>query len=86
MSTVVNEGKLKGGQQWIRVHGPDLEPRHAERGKANISRLADNAFKTACRTAGVEPTARQASKWNNNHGAAYKTANNISMNGFFVTK
>ena len=32
------------------------------------------AFKTACETAGIPPTKRQASKWRNEYGKAYKTA------------
>lgn len=39
--------------------------------------LADNppkAFKKACEKAGIPPTKRQLSKWNNNRGAARKAA------------
>ena len=33
----------------------------------------DNAFQTACTKAGVEPTARQASKYRMQKGKAYNT-------------
>lgn len=32
----------------------------------------DQTFKSACSKAGVKPTARQASKWRNNKGSAFK--------------
>ena len=32
----------------------------------------DQAFRAACKKAGVEPTTRQASKWRNKSGAAWK--------------
>ena len=32
----------------------------------------DQAFRTACEKAGVEPTSRQASKWRRKFGAAWK--------------
>ena len=34
----------------------------------------DDAFRAACRLAKVEPTRRQASKWRNKSGAAWKAA------------
>jgi len=69
-------------QQWMRVTGPNLHPWNAEKQKQNVSRLADLGFITACEVAGVKATNRQASKWNNRKGAAYKTANHIEMTGF----
>jgi hypothetical protein len=34
--------------------------------------LKDGGFRAACEAAGVEPTARQASKWRMGKGSAYK--------------
>ncbi len=75
---------MKGGQQWTRVTGPNIQPQHKERGLANKSRLADALFTNSCKVAGVEATKRQASKWNNKKGAAYNVANKIEMNGFVL--
>ena len=36
------------------------------------------SFSRACTEANVQPTKRQASKWRNKKGAAYKTANGIA--------
>ena len=33
----------------------------------------DKKFQAACKAAGVEPTARQASKYRNNQGLAYQS-------------
>jgi len=77
-------GKTIGGQQWVRVSGPNVCPQYDEYGKRNKSRLADVAFKKACENAGIPVTKRQASKWNNKKGAAYNLAHKIEMNGFVV--
>lgn len=37
----------------------------------NLSTLSSGTFKDACSAAGVTPTARQASKFNNGYGAAF---------------
>jgi len=78
-------GKKIGGQQWVRVFGPNIQPGHEERHKAAINRFKDQAFKDACSVAGIEPTKRQARKWNNKRGAAYNFKHNIEMNGFAVS-
>lgn len=65
----------KVNTQWIRVHGPNLKPENELRQKKNASRLADKNFLAACEAAEVEPTKRQASKWNNRKGKAYAYKN-----------
>ena len=67
---------------WDRVHGPDLQPKHAERHEAMKNRMNDQIFKDACSKANIQTTKRQARKWNNNKGAAFKVAHNIQMDGF----
>lgn len=51
-----------------------------KRGKAkqtrtdrNLSTYGSEAFREACSKAGVQPSSRQASKWNNEYGAAYRS-------------
>jgi len=39
--------------------------------------LEDIAFLNACKSAGVEPTKRQASKFRNGHGAAFAARNSF---------
>jgi len=65
-------GKQKITAQWDRVSGPDLDPNNAPRMKRNEGVLKSKGFIAACHAAGVEPTKRQASKWSNKKGAAYK--------------
>jgi len=62
---------------WQRVCGPDADPFNKDRAKANQATKINPAFQAACSEAGVEPTKRQASKWNHKKGAAYKTKNHI---------
>ena len=66
---------------WERVHGPDVQPGHAERAIRNENRMKDDAFRKACEKAEIEPTRRQASKWNHRQGKAYKMAHKIEMTG-----
>jgi hypothetical protein len=66
---------------WKRVHGPNIQPGHDERAKKNEARMNDPAFKKACEKADVQPTRRQASKWNHRQGKAYKMAHKIEMTG-----
>jgi hypothetical protein len=42
-----------------------------KRADANKTTLESGNFKKACERAGVEPTKRQASRWNRKCGAAY---------------
>ena len=70
--------KQKFNQQWERVHGPDLDPRNKPRREKNAIVLKDKIFLEAVdkanRIKGMScaPVKRQASKWNNKKGAAYK--------------
>lgn len=53
-----------------------LSKRHEgklNRESKNLSTLRSPAFEQACKEAGVPATPRQASKWNNGYGAAYRT-------------
>ena len=68
---------MKNGQQWERVTGANLNTDNVLRAVKNIKTLASTSFKRACDNVGIEPTKRQASKWNNRKGLAYKTWNNI---------
>jgi hypothetical protein len=52
--------------------GPDLQLHiKAPRTLANKGRMADPVFLKACSLAHVEPSKRQASKWNNSMGKAW---------------
>jgi hypothetical protein len=73
--------KFKKGT-WDRVTGGDLQPYHKERHEAAKNRVKDPAFIDACKKASINPTNRQARKWNNGKGAAFKTAHRIQMDGF----
>lgn len=45
-----------------------------ERTNRNLSTYVSGTFKDACASAGIPATARQASKFNNGYGAAFKGA------------
>jgi len=70
--------KQKINYQWERVHGPDLDPKNKIRREKNAIILKDKIFLEAVdkanRIKGIKCAAvkRQASKWNNKKGAAYK--------------
>ena len=51
--------------------GPNLCPDNAVRAEANKNTMESASFKTACEVAGVEPTRRQASRWNMKRGSAW---------------
>jgi len=52
--------------------GPDCAGARKEAGAGrNKGTMSDPVFLKACKLAKVEPTKRQASKWNNGYGAAY---------------
>ena len=76
------EPGLKGGQQWVRVHGFDLCPKKAINAKHNLETKNSQHFKDACENAGVKVTHRQASKFSRKKGAAYNVAYGIEMTGF----
>jgi len=51
--------------------GPDLSGLRKTNGEhRNKGTMANKQFLEACKRASVEPTRRQASKWNNGKGAA----------------
>lgn len=60
-----------GGNQWVRVNGKE-NPK-VENSNENFAKT-DKSFQQACAKAGVEPTARQASKWRNKRGKAFAGA------------
>lgn len=66
------------GLKKLKPCGPDLhgERKRVREGK-NKGRLKDPKFLKACELAGVEPTKRQASKWNNQYGAAFARRNHV---------
>lgn len=45
-----------------------------DRTNRNLGTYTSEAFKAACSSAGVTPSARQASKFNNGYGAAYRAS------------
>ena len=57
---------------WQRVNGPDLDKNKKDRTKNNQNILKSEHFVDLCEKAGVQATKRQASKYNNKKGAAFK--------------
>ena len=69
---------LGGGLSTLTPCGPDLHEVRKKRGyNANQGTLANEKFKKACELAGVEPTKRQARKWNLGKGKAYSFRNQV---------
>ena len=70
--------RKSSGIQWERVYGPDLDQNNKPKRERNAATLKDKVFLTAVdnanRIKGMRcvPVKRQASKWNNKKGAAYK--------------
>lgn len=64
--------KRKYDVKWTRVSGPDLDPSNKKLAKRNQDTLKNEHFVQACNLAGIPSTKRQASKFNNKKGAAYK--------------
>ena len=59
--------------QWTRIHSSKpLDVVSDNRYKKRVSRLQDVVFHAACKIAGIEPTIRQARKWNNGNGLAIR--------------
>ena len=63
--------RKKVNHEWERVRATENIP-NKELAKANKATLENEIFLKSCEMAGVTPTKRQASKWNNKKGAAYK--------------
>lgn len=69
--------KRKQNIQWERVRKTPMNPEQAARTEANKSTLNSGKFTKACEKAGITPSARQASKFNNGKGAAFKVRNSV---------
>jgi hypothetical protein len=74
--------RIVGGNKWARVMGTNPSPVEVAQREANVNTHKSQSFKDCCSNAGIPVTKRQASKYNNHKGAAYKTAKGIDMNGF----
>jgi len=74
----MENNRIKSGM-WDRVSGPDTDFTKKDRTEANKKTKENKHFIDACSDAGVDPTKRQASKWNHKKGKAYKIKNNIRM-------
>ena len=64
-----------GDQKWIRVHssmGEMHHPVYTKRFKARQSTIKNEIFLAACIRANIEPTPRQARRWNMKQGLAYR--------------
>lgn len=59
-------------KKWERVHGADLDGSRKAKTEKNSNLLKSDYFINLCKHAEVEPTKRQASKYNNKKGSAYK--------------
>ena len=64
--------KRKLNHQWDRVFGPDLDQWNEPLRLLNKAVIENKNFINACIAVGIEVTKRQASKWSNKKGAAYK--------------
>lgn len=54
------------------VTSPNNDPGSIERAKKNESIMSSQVFKDACEKVGIPATRRQASKFRNKRGKAYK--------------
>jgi len=57
---------------WDRVQKTPVPKEELARRNRNTAILTNALFLQACESVGTEPTKRQASKWNNKKGLAYK--------------
>jgi len=68
--------KSTEGRQWERIHSTTpLDVVAGKRHKQRQSRLQDVVFQNACILADIEPTKRQARKWNVGRGIALRFKN-----------
>lgn len=58
--------------KWRRVQSTPIPKDEQRRIDRNRGIQKNDIFKQACKAVGVMPTKRQASKWNNKKGMAYK--------------
>lgn len=59
--------------QWVRVHGANLDTNAKEKQEENKNVFNSDKFKNACEKAKTSVTKRQASKFKNKKGAAFKS-------------
>ena len=81
---VINQtggGMKKINWKWDRVEGTPQDPDERKRMEANKATFKSSLFVSACTTAGIAPTERQASKWNLKKGIAYKIGIRQRMDG-----
>jgi len=69
--------KQKHYHQWERVQRTPIPDGERRRQEANKARLNSEEFQRFCLFADVEPTTRQASKFNNRKGAAYRLSKGL---------
>ena len=69
----MDKTKKNYGNQWERVKGDDLHAFNKDKAKKNKSTMNNKIFKESCEYINLEITKRQASKWNNKKGLAYKS-------------
>ena len=62
--------------KWERVRGTEMPAEQKKRQDANKGLMVDAMFVDSCKLANVEPTKRQASKYNNKKGIVYKITHN----------
>jgi len=62
----------KENHQWKRVVATDPDPLAQDRFEAREKTMKDKNFLHYCEKAGIPATPRQARKWNNKTGLAYK--------------
>ena len=63
----------KSGKKWERIHGFNLDVNIQKKTKENKNIIESENFKNMCELAGIPVTKRQAVKFKNKRGLAYKT-------------
>lgn len=69
----MDKTKKKNGQQWDRVSGEDLHTFNKDKANKNKSIMSNDIFIQACKNVNIPVTKRQANKWNNKKGLAFKS-------------
>uniref|UniRef100_A0A6M3L480 Uncharacterized protein n=1 Tax=viral metagenome TaxID=1070528 RepID=A0A6M3L480_9ZZZZ len=64
--------KRKANRQWRRIQATPTPERELKAQQMNQQILGSSNFKSACANTELEPTKRQARKWKNNKGLAWK--------------
>ena len=52
--------------------GPNICPQNMERAEKNKNTMDNGVFQKSCEEVGIKPTIRQASRWNQGKGSAWK--------------